>query len=196
MGRVKKKNLYNFFSISCALLIISLLFVAGNSYGISIKLGWNPPQRGEVNGYRLYYGLTSGSYDYMIDAKSTTVKAIRLKKGYQYYIVVTAYNEFGESEPSNELLVDTCTYKLSPAKKTMKDNGGIAMVKLKTQPDCQWSASSGAGWMTIVDGEEGMGNGVITCSVEPNDTYETRTGISEFAGKVFTLKQKGIKKPR
>ncbi len=95
-----------------------------------------------------------------------------------------------------ELQVNTCTYKLSPAKKKMKQAGGIASVKVKTQPDCQWSASSGADWMTIIDGEEGMGNGVITCSVEPNDTYETRMDISTFAEKVFTLKQKGIKKPR
>ncbi len=194
MGCVKNK--YIVLPIYYAFIIISLLFTAGNSYGISIKLGWNPPQRGEVNGYRLYYGLSSGLYDYVIDARNTTVKAVRLKKGYQYYIVVTAYNEFGESEPSNELLVDTCTYKLSPAKKTMKQAGGIASVKVKTQPDCQWSASSGADWMTIIDGEEGMGNGVITCSVEPNDTYETRMGISTFADKVFTLKQKGIKKPK
>lgn len=196
MGCIKKKNIYNFLPLTCACTIFFILFMAVNSYGISIKLGWNPPERGQTDGYRLYYGLSSGSYEYVIDVKNTTVKAVRLKKGYQYYIVATAYNEFGESEPSNELLVDTCTYKLSPAKKMMKQAGGIVSVKVKTQPDCHWSASSGADWMIIIDGEEGMGNGVITCSVEPNDTYDTRMGISTFAGKVFTLKQKGIKKPR
>jgi len=53
MGCVKNK--YIVLPIYYAFIIISLLFTAGNSYGISIKLGWNPPQRGEVNGYRLYY---------------------------------------------------------------------------------------------------------------------------------------------
>jgi len=172
--------------------------MAVNSYGITIKLGWNPSEKGDPTGYKIYYFCESkiGFDTYVIDVGNTHMKGINLKKGNQCYIVVTAYNEYGESAPSNMIQVNTCTYKLVPAKKTMKDNGGIAMVKVKTQPDCQWSASSGAVWMTIVDGEEGMGNGVITCSVEPNDTYETRTGISEFAGKVFTLKQKGIKKTR
>jgi len=191
MGCVK--IMYNVFPITCACTILSLLFMAVNSYGISIKLGWNPPQRGEVTGYRLYYGLSSGSYDYVIDAKKTTIKAVRLKKGHQYYIVVTAYNEFGESEPSNELLVDTCTYRLSRGKKTMKDTGGIASVKVKTQPECEWNATSGADWLIITDGNSGEGSGVISCLVEPNDTYEPRTAISSFAGKAFILKQKGKK---
>lgn len=193
MGRVR--HMYNVLPISCAFLIMSLLFMAGNSYGVSIKLGWNPPQRGEVNGYRLYYGLSSGLYDYVIDARNTTIKAVRLKKGYQYYIVVTAYNEFGESAPSNELPVNTCTYKISRGKKTMKDIGGIASVKVKTQPGCEWTATSGADWLTITDGNSGEGSGVITYLVGPNDTYEPRTVISTFADRTFTLKQRGRKAP-
>ncbi len=196
MGRVK--NTYNTLPISCGFLIILLLFMAVNSYGISIKLGWNPSAKGDPTGYKIYYFCESktGFDTYVIDVGNTHMKGINLKKGYQYYIIVTAYNEYGESAPSNMIQVDTCSYKLSPAKKTMKQTGGIVSVKVKTQPDCQWSASSGADWMTIIDGEEGMGNGVITCSVEPNDTYETRMGISTFADKIFTLKQKGIKKPK
>lgn len=198
MGSVKKKNMYNVLPIFCGLLIILLLFITVNSYGITIKLGWNPSVKGDPTGYKIYYFCENkaGFDTYVIDVGNTHIKGIRLKNGYQYYIAVTAYNEYGESAPSNMIQVNTCTYKLSPAKKTTKQAGGVASVKVKTQPDCQWSSSSGADWMTIIDGEEGMGNGVITFSVEPNDTYELRTAISTFAGKVFTLKQKGIKKPR
>ena len=43
-------------------------------------------------------------------------------------------------------------------------------------------------------GEKWAGPGGITYSIEPNETYETRAAVSTFAGKFFTLKQKG-KKP-
>jgi len=187
-------TLKNILKVSGAFTIILLIFAVDNGYCISIKLGWNPPQRGEVTGYRLYYGLSSGLYDYVIDTKNTT-KAVRLKKGRQYYIVVTAYNEFGESAPSDELLVNTCIYKLSRGKKTMKDIGGIASVKVKTYPGCEWTAASGADWLTITDGNSGEGSGVITYLAGPNDTYEPRTVISTFAGRTFTLKQRGRKAP-
>jgi hypothetical protein len=72
-------------------------------------------------------------------------------------------------------------------------NRGIASVKVKTQPGCDWTAASGASWLIIIDGGRGVGSGVITYSAESNDTYEPRTAISTFAGKVFTVKQKGMK---
>jgi hypothetical protein len=185
--------LKNILNVSFAFTFILLMFMIGNGHCISIKLGWNPPERGETSGYRLYYGTASGLYDYMIDVGNKRVKAVRLKKGYQYYIVVTAYNEFGESAPSNMLQVNTCTYRLSPGRKTMKQIGGVGSVKVKTQPGCEWTAASGVDWLTITDGERGEGSGVISYSVESNDTYEPRTAISTFAGKVFTVKQIGMK---
>jgi hypothetical protein len=188
-------TLKNILNISFAFTILLLIFLAGNGYGISLKFGWNPPEKGEATGYKLYYGTASGSYDYVIDAGNTRIKSVRLQKGYQYYFVVTAYNEFGESAPSDELPVNTCNYKLSPSKKTIKEIGGIASVKVKTQSGCEWTATSGADWLTVTDGNRGDGSGVIMCSVGPNDTYETRTAISTFAGKTFILKQRAKKTP-
>jgi len=183
----------NICSVFFAVTIISLFFMIGNGHCVSIKIGWNPPQRGVVDGYKLYYGTSSGLYDHFVDVGNTTIKSIKLKKGYQYYIVATAYNEFGESAPSEELPVNTCTYRLSPGKKTMKQTGGFSSVKVTTQPDCNWSAASGSDWLKIIDGESGKGKGVIRYVVESNDTYEPRTVICTFAGKSFTVKQKGKK---
>jgi hypothetical protein len=183
------------FKIPSIFTIVSIMFMVGNGYCVSIRLGWNPLERGEVTGYRLYYGMISGLYDKVIDARKGTVKAIRLKKGYEYYVVVTAYNEYGESEPSNEVQVNTCTYRLAPGKKKMKQIGGTGTVKVVTQPDCAWTSVSGVTWLTITAGSEGLGKGLITYSVEPNDTYELREADSRFAGKIFALSQKGKKQP-
>jgi len=188
-------TLKNILYTSISSVFILLMFMAVDAYSVAIRLGWNPPERGEVTGYRLYYGMISGLYDNVIDARKATVKAIRLKKGYEYFVVVTAYNEYGESEPSNEVQVSTCTYRLAPGKKKMKQIGGTGAVKVVTQPDCAWIAVSGVSWLTITAGNEGLGKGLIMYSVEPNDSYDQREVISVFAGKTFTLKQKGMKKP-
>ena len=133
----------------------------------------------------------------MIDARNSTLKSIRLQKGYQYYFAVSAYNEAGqESELAGPLGINTCTYKLKPSKKTFKDVGGTGTVNVVTQPDCEWTAASGVSWLRITDGRSGAGPGEITYSVGANDTYEPRTAIPTFAGKFFTLKQKGKKPPK
>jgi hypothetical protein len=58
-----------------------------------------------VTGYYVYYGLESGYYSVKIDAGSesqyTLVDLDDLKS---YYIAVTAYNEFGESGFSEEII--------------------------------------------------------------------------------------------
>ena len=184
------------FNTSFVFIIISFVFIVSNGYCLSIKLAWDPnPPEENVKGYKIYYGSEPGSYDYVIDVGRATLKKVRLKKGYQYYFAVTAYDEYGqESEPAGPLGLNTCTYKLSPRKKTLKDTGGTGAVNVVTQPDCEWNAASSASWLRITKGRSGKGPDEITYSVEPNEMYEARSSVSTFAGNLFTLKQKG-KKP-
>jgi hypothetical protein len=186
------------FSLSLILIVMSSVIVVGIGRCLSIELAWDPnPPEENVTGYKIYYGNEPGSYTYVIDVRNSTLKSVRLQKGYQYYFAVTAYNEAGqESEPAGPLGVNTCTHKLSPKKKTFKDIGGTGTVNVVTQPDCEWTAASSASWLRITEGRSGAGPGVITYSIEPNETYETRAAVSTFAGKFFTLKQKGKKPPK
>ena len=186
------------FSLTLILIIMSLAIVIWNGYCLSIKLAWDPnPPEENVAGYKIYYGNDLESYPFVIDVGYATLKSVKLKKGFQYYFTVTAYNETGqESEPAGPLGVNTCTHKLSPKKKTFKDIGGTGTVNVVTQPDCEWTAASSASWLRITEGRSGAGPGVITYSIEPNETYETRAAVSTFAGKFFTLKQKGKKPPK
>ena len=72
---------------------------------------------------------------------------------------------------------------------------GVGTVKVVTQPNCDWTATSGTDWLQIMDGESGIGPGVITYSVEPNSTPEKRVADSTFGGKTFTVTQKGSTLP-
>jgi hypothetical protein len=176
------------------LVLASFFFFAQQAYSGSVTLAWDPNSPSEnIAGYKIYYGTESRSYTGVIDITNGTLKKVsKLAKGYHYYFAATAYNDAGEeSDFSEEVMVNTCTYKLSPGRKTFKPEGGVATVKVVTQTNCDWTATSGAGWVEIMDGHSGKGPGVITYSVEPNSTPEKKTAGSTFAGKTFTVTQKG-----
>jgi hypothetical protein len=186
------------FFIPLLLILASLALFAQHAYCGAVTLAWDPNSPSEnIAGYKLYYGTESRSYSGMIDITNGTLKKVsKLEKGYHYYFAVTAYDEAGqESDFSEELTVNTCTYKLSPSRKTFKPEGGVSTVKVVTQSNCDWTATSGADWLQIMDGHGGKGPGIITYSVEPNSTPETRIAGSAFGGKTFSAKQKGSTLP-
>ncbi len=186
------------FFIPLLLILASLVLFAQHAYCGAVTLAWDPNSPSEnIAGYKLYYGTESRSYSGMIDITNGTLKKVsKLEKGYHYYFAVTAYDEAGqESDFSEELTVNTCTYKLSPSRKTFKPEGGVSTVKVVTQSNCDWTATSGADWLQIMDGHGGKGPGIITYSVEPNSTLETRIAGSAFGGKTFSAKQKGSTLP-
>ena len=58
-----------------------------------------------VEGYRIYYGPTSGQQTVFVEAgNNTTGQVTGLPAGSQNYFVVRAYNSVGESGPSNEVV--------------------------------------------------------------------------------------------
>lgn len=158
-----------------------------------ITLAWdqNAPEDNVV-GYRVYFGPESRSYEYMVDVPNSTIKKLkRLKKGRLYYFAVTAYNAQGkESEYSEELVVNTCTFTLSRRQKSFGPTGGIGHVAIETQPECKWYATSNDPWVTILEGTAGIGSGTITYMVEANPDPEKRLASATFCGKNFTIIQR------
>jgi len=180
------------------LVLLSICTLPHHASAGAVTLAWDPNSPSEnIAGYRLYYGTESRSYTGVIDISNGTLKKVsKLAKGYYYYFAVTAYNDAGEeSDFSEELTVNTCTYKLSPSRKKFKPEGGVATVKVVTQPNCEWTAASGSDWLQIMDGESGTGTGVITYSVESNPTPEKRVADSSFGNKNFSAIQKGSTLP-
>jgi hypothetical protein len=68
--------------------------------GSSVTLAWNANSEGNLAGYRLLYGTTSGVYPISVDAgNATTATASGLNPGQTYYFAVVAYNSAGQTSP-------------------------------------------------------------------------------------------------
>jgi uncharacterized repeat protein (TIGR03803 family) len=87
-----------------------------------------------------------------------------------------------------------CTYKLSPQTGRIKSAGGTFAVKVRPSlNDCDWTAVSNDGFITITNGNSGTGTGRVSCMVAPNATTNTLVGTMTIAGQTFTLRQAGAK---
>ena len=84
------------------LIIFSLPFISTLSYAAEIKLAWDASDM--ATGYILYCGSESRTYEGKIDVGGELQHTItNLNDNQSYYCAVTAYNQFGESEFSNEI---------------------------------------------------------------------------------------------
>lgn len=92
-------------TIGIAATLYSLLTLTGPpNHAASVQLRWNAPTI-PVDGYKVYYGLSSGDYDVTLDVGHALSVAISgLFDGLTYYFAVTAYDTSGqESAFSNEV---------------------------------------------------------------------------------------------
>jgi hypothetical protein len=71
-----------------------------------VTIMWNPNTEPDLDGYKIYYGDTSGSYPNVIDVGNTETYIVTgLLPGETYYFAATAYNTLGlESDLSDELV--------------------------------------------------------------------------------------------
>jgi len=66
----------------------------------SCLVQWSPVSAPDLEGYRVYYGYTSGSYEHVVDAgNSTSVELLGLEEGRTLYVAVTAYDSSGNESP-------------------------------------------------------------------------------------------------
>ena len=70
-----------------------------------VSLSWNANSESDLAGYRLHWGITSGSPTQHRDVGNVTTGTITgLETGVPYFITVTAYNtSWLESRPSSEI---------------------------------------------------------------------------------------------
>lgn len=90
-------------------LVLLLGIVLGNSaIAGQVTLKWDANTEPDLAGYKLYYGLASGTYGTPIDVGNVTTYALTgLANGQTYYIAATAYDTVGnKSGYSHEI---TCT---------------------------------------------------------------------------------------
>ena len=85
-------------------LVIFLLAISSNVSSAATTLAWNASS-GVVTGYRIYYGTSQGNYPLSVEVGNITqypLSNLSLQVGTTYYFIVKAYNDAGESGPSNE----------------------------------------------------------------------------------------------
>jgi len=102
--RLARRNLFPQLFPLILIFIFSTMF-AQLSHSAEATLIWNQNEPMSVTGYYVYYGLESGSYTAKIDAGyDSQYTLFDLDDLTSYYIAVTAYNEFGESDFSEEII--------------------------------------------------------------------------------------------
>ncbi len=71
-------------------------------------------------------------------------------------------------------------------------DGGSMMIDVIAGGNAQWSATSGASWLTVALGESGEGDGFVFLIADPyNNTSQSRTGSVTVAGKTIYFTQRG-----
>jgi hypothetical protein len=90
--------------VVCLTLVGVLLFTSLDS-AAQINLAWDPNTETDLAGYRVYYGIASGTYGAPADVGNVTAYTLNgLTPGVTYYIAVTAYDTVAnESGYSNEV---------------------------------------------------------------------------------------------
>jgi phosphatidylethanolamine-binding protein (PEBP) family uncharacterized protein len=83
----------------------------------------------------------------------------------------------------------TCTYKLGRTSISAPAFGKIGVVRVISQRECEWTASTATPWITLLSRTTGTGNGLIWFWVAVNKGA-ARTGTITIAGTPFTVNQK------
>jgi hypothetical protein len=122
-------------------------------------------------------GTGNGTVSYSVAANSGGARSGTLTIGGQTFTV----NQDGFN----------CSYSISPTQKSFASSGGAGSVAVTASPTCSWTATSGAGWITVTGGASGTGNGTVSYSVAAN-TSGARSGIVTIAGQTFTVNQDGF----
>jgi hypothetical protein len=170
-----------------------VLFPFQQGHCAQVTLTWDPNSETDLAGYEIYYGTSSGNYQWNIDVGNVTTYTVNsLNTGVTYYFAATAYNTTGlESGYSNEVVytVSSCTYTLSPLSASFSASGGSGSVLVTTQTGCNWGTSSAPSWVTVNSGS-GTGGGTMRYTVSSN-SGATRSASLTIAGNVFTITEAG-----
>jgi hypothetical protein len=83
-----------------------------------------------------------------------------------------------------------CVVSAVPAAHAVESSGGQVMTVVTAPATCSWSAISSAAWITVVSGQNGVGNGTVVMSVAAN-TGPPRSGTVTIGGQIVAINQAG-----
>jgi len=87
-----------------------------------------------------------------------------------------------------------CSYSIEPTGQSTPAAGGSGTIAVTAPGNCPWTALSQVPWITVNNGANGTGNGVVNITVAAN-SGATRTGAVIVASQVYTVTQAGVPPP-
>ena len=88
-----------------------------------------------------------------------------------------------------------CAYALSPAPSELLAEGGEFKVRVRTVPNCPWTARSHDGFVSVAkEGTSGFGDGEVTYRVQRNEGWRREAALL-VAGETYPLRQVGGREP-
>ena len=85
-----------------------------------------------------------------------------------------------------------CVYFISETSSFIPSSGGGDDFEVNVANSCSWEVSSPCSWVTITSGASGVGNGMVTFSVNTNSSTQTRTCTLTIENQTFTITQPGL----
>jgi uncharacterized repeat protein (TIGR01451 family) len=161
-----------------------------------LTLTWDFNNDG-ATGYRVFIGTASGSYGPAIDVGWVNEYVIPDLAPGRYYFVLTAYTADGhESEFSTEIsctvgATQSCAITLAESSRTMGATAAAGSIEVTAGSSCRWTASSDAGWLTLLSEPSGSGSGVIEYGVAENRSSAGRSASVRVGDQSFTVTQEG-----
>ena len=84
----------------------------------------------------------------------------------------------------------TCTFGINPASKAFPADSGSSSISITAPSGCAWSVTNIPGWVNVVSGGSGSGNGSFNYTV-PVNSGGPRTAALTVMDKTFSLSQGG-----
>ena len=82
-----------------------------------------------------------------------------------------------------------CNVSLAGPEESIGAGGGPAVVTVTTQPECVWTATAEAAWITDLTPPEGQGSGQVQVQVGPNPDGTSRSGAVNVNGQRAVIQQ-------
>jgi hypothetical protein len=120
-------------------LFLIVVFLAAGTAAAGPRLSWDPSS-GDVQGYKVHYGESSASYSQEMNVGNQlecALSDLSVSDNTKYYFAVTAYNDAGESDFSNEVSWESgdSTPPMMPQGFSVSVEAGRAI--LKWQPNAE-----------------------------------------------------------
>lgn len=147
---------------------VELVTIAGCEWTATTEAGWIRIVTASGSG--------SGTIEFEVSANDGGARQAVIAIGNQRFVV------------EQDAVKPPCTYAIRPGSQQFGERGGDGRFRVETQEGCEWSASGGAGWVTVLSGR-GAGSGDVLYIVQTNPDPVVRSTTITAGGQTHAITQ-------